>query len=153
MSTAAATAASPAELEALVAEITRLGDSVKQLKTDTAASPDAVKAAVADLVKAKQAYSARNNGIGLDGKLDTSNMTKAEKKKALAAAKGDAVTEAGPAKPVRTLLAAVCRMCAEEGCAPLAPRDLLSTFRFFLTHSFSFSFFATHNFPLQNVTS
>jgi hypothetical protein len=94
---------SPADLVALAAEITRCGDTVKELKRAPGdARPDALKAAVAELVRAKQTYAQHNNGIGLDGKLDTSHMTKAQKKKAAAAAKGEAAAEApGPAKPVR----------------------------------------------------
>ena len=79
-----------ADLEQLAAAITEHGNTVKTLKADESADPAAIKAAVDQLLAAKRAYAAANNGIGVDGKPYVEGGKKAQKK----AAPG------GPAKPV-----------------------------------------------------
>ena len=85
-------------LEELAADITSCGNAVKELKSSGDADPAAIKSAVDALLAAKRAYAAQNGGIGVDGKpFVEGKQTKAQKKAAAAAAKGDS---AGPAKPV-----------------------------------------------------
>ena len=81
-----------ADLDQLAAAIAEHGNTVKTLKADqSAADPAAIKAAVDQLLAAKRAYAAANNGIGVDGKPYVEGGKKAQKK---------AATTAGPAKPV-----------------------------------------------------
>ena len=73
-----------ADLEQLAAAIAEHGNTVKTLKAadQSAADPAAIKAAVDQLLAAKRAYAAANNGIGVDGKPYVEGGKKAQKKAA-----------------------------------------------------------------------
>lgn len=88
---------SSVDLEALKAEITSLGDTIRTLKTASPVDNDAIGAAVGALNEAKKKYADNNNGLGVDGKPYEAPMSKAEKKAKEKATKEKA---AGPAKQV-----------------------------------------------------
>lgn len=82
-------------LEELKKEVQVLAENVTELKAS--GDKDAIGAAVAQLLAAKQTYADNNNGIGVDGKPYEPPMSKAEKK---AKAKAE---KQGPAKAVSAL--------------------------------------------------
>ena len=86
------------DLEKLKAEITALGENIKQLKSSSG-DKEAVDAAVKALLAAKKTYADNNNGIGVDGKPYEEPLSKAEKKAKAKAEK--AANKEGEAKPVR----------------------------------------------------
>ena len=88
---------SSVDLEALKAEITSLGDTIRTLKTASPVDKDAIGAAVGALNEAKKKYADNNDGLGVDGKPYEAPMSKAEKKAKEKATKEKA---AGPAKQV-----------------------------------------------------
>ena len=71
---------SSVDLEALKAEITSIGDKIRDLKTAGAEKAE-IGAAVEALNAAKKKYADNNNGIGVDGKPYEPPMSRAEKKK------------------------------------------------------------------------
>lgn len=75
-------------LEELKAEIQSIGETIKALKSaTTSADKDAISAAVASLLAAKQLYADNNNGIGVDGQPFVKDPpSKKDKKKADTAA-------------------------------------------------------------------
>lgn len=101
------------DLEALAAEITALGNRVKDLKTKGDAADEAtVKTAVERLLEAKRTYAAHNDGMGPDGQPFVEKMTKAQKKAAAAAAAAahggtGQQQQQGPAKPVSAVVLSV----------------------------------------------
>ena len=62
-------------------DVTTLSAQIVTMKAASAPA-DEIKAVVASLLKAKQAYADLNGGIGLDGKPFVANPTSADKKKA-----------------------------------------------------------------------
>jgi len=68
------------DLEALKAEVEKLGEEIRNLKAASEVDKNAVGAAVKALTEAKKKYADNNNGVGVDGKPYEVPMSKAEKK-------------------------------------------------------------------------
>lgn len=71
---------SSVDLEAIKAEVSAIGDRIRDLKAGGADKAEIGKA-VEELNAAKKKYAENNNGIGVDGKPYEPPMSKAEKKK------------------------------------------------------------------------
>jgi 1,6-anhydro-N-acetylmuramate kinase len=89
-------------LDELKAEILAIGETIKTLKSTTPVDKDAVTAAVASLLAAKQLYADNNNGIGVDGQPFVKDPpSKKDKKKNSTSTAGTEPTMSGDAKQVR----------------------------------------------------
>jgi WHEP-TRS domain len=84
-------------LEALSADIAGMGEKIKELKSDSGSSPEAISAAVEELLRLKKEYADNNNGIGVDGKPFEKPLSKAEKKAKEKAEKAAAAASAAGA--------------------------------------------------------
>ena len=70
-------------LDELKEEILTIGETIKTLKSTTPSDKDAIGAAVAALLAAKQLYADHNDGIGVDGQPFVKDSNKKDKKKAV----------------------------------------------------------------------
>ena len=93
-------------LDELKEEILTIGETIKTLKSTTPSDKDAIGAAVAALLAAKQLYADHNDGIGVDGQPFVKDSNKKDKKKAVTtstAGSAETTTTVGDAsKQVRT---------------------------------------------------
>ena len=112
------TMSSSVDLDALKAEIDTIGGRIRDLKSSGGSKED-IGAAVQGLKAAKQEYADNNNGIGVDGKPFTENLTKAQKK-ALAKAETEGAAGGGDGN-VRFSRFSKQSECSLLALAPVSP--------------------------------